>query len=198
METLTDELSAAPPHRMNPAIVLPKLERFVAMSNGLIREIGMRREGKWGQRLIKLRHLMSDAMDALIARAPIDIIAVLPMQKLGAFAGHAPRRPDLMREPDAMRLERALAWAKLLAGAGRFATDGAFHSAHREALERVSLHLRQYADAMVGELRTVDDAHRARAEAFVAAAQALGDAVLGQEETDLFRRRAAAATASRG
>jgi hypothetical protein len=193
METLTDELSAAPPHRMNPATVLPKLERFVAMSNGLIREIGVRREGKWGLRLVKLRHLASDAMDALIARAPIEIVAVLPMQKLGAFAGHAPRRPDLSRAPELARLDRALSWAKLLSGAGRFATDGAFHEAHREAFERVSLHLRQYADAMVGELRTIDDAHRPRAEAFVAAAQALGDAILGPEETDLFRRRVAAA-----
>ena len=197
MEQLSDELSAAPPHKMNPATVLPKLERFVAMSNGLIREIGVRREGKWGQRLVKLRHMTSDAMDALIARAPTEIVTVLPMQKFGAYAGHAPRRPDLTREPDAPRLTRALSWAKLLSGAGRFATDGAFHAAHREALERVSLHLRQYADAMVAELRTIDDAHRARAEAFVAAAQELGDAILGPEETDLFRRRAAAAAASR-
>jgi hypothetical protein len=197
MATLAGELSATPPHRMQPAAVLPKLERFVAMSNGLIREIGVRREGKWGQRLVKLRHLMSDAMDALIARAPIEIVAVLPMHKLGAYAGYAPRRPDLARELDVRRLERALDWAKLLAGAARFATDGAFHAAHREAFDRVSLHLRQYADAMVGELRTIDEAHRARAEAFVAAAQALGDAVLGREETDLFRRRVAAAAAGR-
>ena len=197
MGLLADELAAAPPHKMNPAIVLPKLERFIAMSNGLIREIGVRREGKWGQQLVKVRHLMSDAMDALITRSAIEITAVLPIQKLGAFAGHAPRRPDLTRDVDAMRLERALSWAKLLAGSARFATDGAFHEAHREAFERVSLHLRQYADAMVTELRTVDEAHRTRAESFVAAAQSLGDAVLGPEETDLFRRRAAAATASR-
>ena len=198
METLADELAAAPPHRMNPAVVLPKLERFVAMSNGLIREIGVRGEGKWGQRRIKLRHLASDAMDALIARAPIEIVAVLPMQQLGAFAGQAPRRPDLARAPEPARVERALGWANLLAGAGRFATDGAFHAAHSDALERVSLHLRQYADAMVAELRTIDDAHRARAEAFVAAAQVLGDAVLGHEETDLFRRRVTSAVATRG
>ncbi len=197
MQVLTDELSAVPPHKMNPATVLPKLERFVAMSNGLIREIGMRREGKWGQRLIKLRHLASDAMDALIARAPTEIVAVLPMQRLGAFAGHAPRRPDLTRELDDTRVARALGWAKLLSGSGKFATDGAFHSAHREAFDRVALHLRQYADAMVGELRTIDDQHRRRAEAFAEAAEALSDAVLGPEETDLFRRRAAAATASR-
>src|SRR5207253_649561 len=40
MEHLADDLTAAPPHKLNPAIVLPKLEQFVHMSNGLIREIG--------------------------------------------------------------------------------------------------------------------------------------------------------------
>ncbi|MBI1212869.1 MAG: hypothetical protein GC190_15515 [Alphaproteobacteria bacterium] len=197
MESLTDDLTAAPPHKMNPAVVLPKLERFVLMSNGLIREIGVRKGSKWGQHLVKARHLMSDAMDALIARAAIEINAVLPMQRLGAFAGGAPRRPDLLRDVDGQKLERALKWGELLAGSAKFATDGAFHAAHREAFERVAAHLRQYADAMVQELRTIDDGHRARAEAYVAAAQALGDAVLGPEETDLFRRRVAAATSAR-
>jgi hypothetical protein len=194
MEQLTDDLTSAPPHKMNPAVVLPKLERFVQMSNGLIREIGVRKGSKWGQHLVKVRHLMSDAMDALITRAGVEITAVLPMQKLGAFAGQAPRRPDLTRDVDNLRLERALAWGHLLSGSSKFATDGAFHAAHREAFDRVAGHLRQYADAMVQELRTLDEDRRPRAEAFVAAAQSLGDAVLGQEETDLFRRRVAAAT----
>lgn len=194
MEQLADDLTAAPPHKMNPAVVLPKLERFVQMSNGLIREIGVRKGSKWGQHLVKLRHLMSDAMDALIARAGIEIIAVLPLQRIGAFAGGAPRRPDLMREVDKLKLERALKWGGLLAGSQKFATDGAFHAAHRDAFDRVAAHLRLYADAMVQELRTIDEPHRARAEDYVAAAQSLGDAVLGPAETDLFRRRVIAAT----
>ena len=196
MQQLADELCAVPPDKMNPAMVLPKLERFVTMANGLIREIGVRREGEWGQRLVKLRHLASDAIDASIARAPAQIIAALPLQKFGAFAGHAPRRPDLAREPDAARVARALSWAKLLSGSATFAADGAFHSAHREALDRVNLHLRRYGEAMAGELRTIDEAHRARAQAFLAAAEILGDAILGREETDLLRRRVAAATAT--
>lgn len=194
MEQLTDDLTAAPPHKLNPGVVLPKLERFVQMSNGLIREIGVRKGSKWGQHLIKVRHLMSDAMDALITRAGVEVVAVLPMQKLGAFAGGAPRRPDLQRDVDKLKLERALKWGELLAGSAKFATDGAFHSAHREAFDRVAAHLRAYADAMVQELRTIDEDRRTRAEEFVAAAQSLGDAVLGTDETDLFRRRVIAAT----
>lgn len=196
MGHLADEIAAAPPHRMNPAAVLPKLERFVQMSNGVIREIGVHRSSKWGRHLVKVRHLMSDAMDALIARAAIEIVAVLPLQRLGAFAGLAPRRPDLTRAVEQPRLERALDWGHLLAGSAKFATDGAFHAAHSDAFERVAAHLRLYADAMVQELRTIDDLHRPRAEEYVAAAQALGDAVLGPEETDLFRRRVIAATKS--
>ena len=50
-----------------------------------------------------------------------------------------------------------------------------------------------YADSMVTELRTLEFEKRPRAQSFMAHAEALSDAVLGVEETDLMRRRAAAA-----
>jgi len=59
----------------------------------------------------------------------------------------------------------------------------------------VSQYLRSYTDSMVAELKTLDFEKRPRAQAFLAQAETLSDAILGVEETDLIRRRAAAALA---
>jgi hypothetical protein len=193
MENLALDIASVRPDTLDPEALLNKLERFVQMSGGLVREIGVRRDGKWGQRLIKIRQLASDAMDALIARAPREITAALPVQKLGAFGGRGPRRPDLSREPDTAKVERALLWGRLLAGATPYAGGGAFYAAHKDAFEEVSYYLRHYADSMVTELRTFEFDKRPRAQAFMMQAERLSDTVLGVEETDLMRRRAAAA-----
>jgi hypothetical protein len=195
MENLALDIASVRPETLDPDAVLNKLERFVQMSGGLVREIGVRRDGKWGQRLIKIRHLASDAMDALIARSPREILAALPVQRLGAFGGRGPRRPDLSRDPDVARVERALLWGRLLAGSTPYASGGAFYSAHKDAFEEVSHFLRSYAESMVSELRALDFDKRPRAQAYMQHAETLSDTILGIEETDLMRRRVAAALA---
>ncbi|MBL9097092.1 MAG: hypothetical protein JNK07_09210 [Alphaproteobacteria bacterium] len=195
MEHLALDIASVRPDMFDPDLVLNKLERFVQMSGGLVREIGVRRDGKWGQRLIKIRQLASDAMDALIARAPREILAALPVQRLGAFGGRGPRRPDLSREPDFAKIERALQWGRLLAGATPYAGGGAFVASHKDAFDEVSQYLRSYAENMVSELRALDFDKRPRAEAYMQQAERLSDTILGVEETDLMRRRVAAALA---
>jgi hypothetical protein len=195
MEHLALDIASVRPDTLEPDSLLNKLERFVQMSSGLVREIGVRRDGKWGQRLIKIRQLASDAMDALIVRAPREILAALPVQRLGAFGGRGPRRPDLSREPDLAKIERALQWGRLLAGATPYAGGGAFVASHKDAFDEVSQYLRSYAENMVSELRALDFDKRPRAEAYMQQAERLSDTILGVEETDLMRRRVAAALA---
>jgi hypothetical protein len=195
MENLALDIASVRPELLDPDVILNKLERFVQMSGGLVREIGVRRDGKWGQRLIKIRQLASDAMDALIARSPREITAALPVLRLGAFGGRGPRRPDLSRDPDMQKIEKALLWGRLLAGATPYAGGGAFYAAHKDAFEEVSHFLRSYAENMVSELRALDFDKRPRAQEFMQHAEMLSDTILGVEETDLMRRRVAAALA---
>jgi hypothetical protein len=195
MENLALDIASVRPELLDPDVILNKLERFVQMSGGLVREIGVRRDGKWGQRLIKIRQLASDAMDALIARSPREITAALPVLRLGAFGGRGPRRPDLSRDPDMQKIEKALLWGRLLAGATPYAGGGAFYAAHKDAFEEVSHFLRSYAENMVSELRALDFDKRPRAQEFMQHAETLSDTILGVEETDLMRRRVAAALA---
>jgi hypothetical protein len=194
MENLALDIASVRPDSIDPDVLLTKLDRFVQMSGGLVREIGVKREGKWGQRLIKIRQLASDAMDSLIVRAPREITAALPVQRLGAFGGRGPRRPDLSRDPDPTRVERALVWGRLLAGSTPYAGGGAFYAAHKDAFEEVSQYLRMYADSMMGELKSLEFEKRPRAQAFQMHAEALSGVILGMEEAEQIRRRAAAAT----
>ncbi|MBP6012396.1 MAG: hypothetical protein KBA31_09230 [Alphaproteobacteria bacterium] len=194
MENLALDIASVRPDTLDTDTLLTKLDRFVQMSGGLVREIGGRRDGKWGQRLIKIRQLASDAMDALIVRAPREIMAALPVQKLGAFGGRGPRRPDLARDPDPAKIDRAMVWGRLLAGSMPYAGGGSFYSAHKDAFEEVSQYLRGYAESMMAELRTLEFDRRPRAQAFQVHAEALSDLVLGIEETDQIRRKAASMT----
>ena len=136
---------------------------FAFIVLGLVREIGSRRDGKWGQRLIKIRHLASDAMESLVTRAPREITAALPVLKLGAFGGRGPKRPDLAKDPDAGKLDRALVWGKLLAGSTPYAGGGDFYQAHKDAFDEVSNFLLAYTESLVVELKTLDFEKRPRA-----------------------------------
>jgi hypothetical protein len=190
MEHMALDIASVRPDAMDTDAILNRLDRFTQMSSGLVREIGSRRDGKWGQRLIKIRQLASDAMDMLIARVPREIAAALPMQKAGGVVTRGPGRADLSREPELGRIERALAWGRLLAGATPYAGSGGFHKSHKQAFEDVSTYLMGYSESVVAALRTLDPARRPRAQTYLVHAQALSATILGHEEAEQMRRRA--------
>lgn len=189
MENMALDIASMRPDNLDPELLLNKLDHFTQMSGGLVREIGPKREGKWGQRLIKIRQLVSDAMDSFITRAPREITAALPVQKLGAFAGRGPKRPDFSRDPDPVKVDRALVWGKLLAGSTPYAGGGNFHAAHKDAFEEVSNYLLSYTESIVVELRTLDADKRPRAQSFLMHTQSLSAAILGHEEAEKIRKR---------
>lgn len=189
MEHLALDIASMRPDAMDTDALLNRLDRFTQMSSGLVREIGSRRDGKWGQRLIKIRQLASDAMDMLIARVPREIAAALPMQKAGGMSGRGPGRADLTREPELARIERALAWGRLLAGATPYAGAGGFHKSHKQSFEEVSAYLTGYCESATATLRTLDPSRRPRAQTYLTHAQALSATILGHEEAEQMRRR---------
>lgn len=191
MEHLALDIASVRPDAMDTDAILNRLDRFTQMSGGLVREIGSRRDGKWGQRLIKIRQLASDAMDMLIARVPREIASALPAQRPALPIGRGQTRPDLAREPDVGRMERALAWGRLLAGATPYAGGGDFHRSHRQAFEEVSMYLTEYTDSIAAVLKSLDASRRPRAQAYLGHAQALVATILGHEEAEQMRRRVA-------
>jgi hypothetical protein len=172
--------------------LVSRIAAFSNLSSGLVKEVEMRRAGKWGQRLLKDRAALAEVMDGYMERAPREMLAALPTQKTGTYAG-GPRVPDITRAPDPEKCERALRYAKLIAGCKDFAASGSFASSLAEAQEETTAALRLYVDDMLRELRAAEGDKRAHAEQYFALAVELTGLLLTEQEAEFLRRRGRAA-----
>jgi hypothetical protein len=170
------------------------LQAFAMLSSGLVKEVEMRRAGKWGQRLLKDRAALAEVMDAYMERAPREMLAALPTVKAGAFAG-GPRVPDLRHAPNEEKRERALRYARLISGCKDFAAQGSFGSSLATAQEEVALVLTTYCDEMLRELKSAAGERREIAEQYFTLAADLTGFLLSPEDGEILRRRGRSALA---
>src|SRR6185437_9603108 len=56
-------------------MLLGHLAQFVELSSNITREIDMRRDGKWGKRLLADRAAVAETMDRLMEHAPKEVAA---------------------------------------------------------------------------------------------------------------------------
>lgn len=178
------------------ADVLAAVETFAQISTGIVRELGIKRDGAWGKRLMAARGAMAEQMERLLGRAVRDITATLPMVRRSSFSLHARRMPDMTKHLDPQKAERAITLATIVGGARQHAMAGAFAGFLAEVEEKTVEALRHYTDEMFDELRTAEDSLTAQASDYVGHAVELSRLILGQEEAELIRRRAAAAVAA--
>ena len=59
--------------------LLTQVGGFSDLSSAVVKEIEVRRDGEWGQRLLKDRAAVGEAMDKFMERAPREMAAALPM-----------------------------------------------------------------------------------------------------------------------
>jgi hypothetical protein len=171
--------------------LVENLSRFTSLSSGIVKGIDMRRDGKWGQRLMKDRAALAEVMDGFMDRAPKELAAALPLQKSG-FSGGS-KMPDFSRMVDSDKTERALRYARLVIGCKPFAVAGSFGAAVKKAEEDMCQLLRSYNEDVVKELRSPDDKKRAVAESQFVHVVKLTAILFSEEEAELLRRRGRAA-----
>ncbi len=164
---------------------------FATLSSGMVKEVEMRRDGKWGQRLLKDRAALAEVMNGYMKRAPKEILAALPTLKTGYSGG--PRMPDTSRPPDAEKTDRAVRYVKLIAGCREFAPAASFGASLADAQDEVNTALRTYCEDMLRELRNADADRRNNAEQFFALAADFTGLLLSPEEGEFLRRRGRAA-----
>ncbi|HEY0107609.1 MAG TPA: hypothetical protein VGB91_16120 [Rhizomicrobium sp.] len=172
--------------------LIDNLSHFTALSSGIVKGIEIRRDGKWGQRLMKDRAALAETMDGFMERAPKEFAAALPLQKSGSFGG-GPKYPDFNRPVDPDKGARALRYARLVAGCRPFAAAASFGATQKNAEEDMSQALRNYNEDVVKELRVAAGARRAVVESQFEIACRLTAALFSEEEADLLRRRGKAA-----
>jgi hypothetical protein len=182
-------IQSARPVNFDPDKVLANLAGFTELSSGMVKELGIRRDGKWGQRLAKDRAAVAQIMENLLQRARKEILAALPPQKGFAFARRQ-RGLDLSRAVDPDRVARAMRYAQLVAHSRPFAVAGAFSARLMKVTDETSLALRSYAEDILRELRATAPEARLSAGEHLNVMLSLCELVLGEGETDFLRRRA--------
>jgi hypothetical protein len=180
------------PPSFDAADLLDHVSGFTLLSNGLVKEIEVRRDGRWGQRLLKERASVAEIMDDLMRKATRDIVAALPTLKSGTYAG-GPRVVDLTRPFDNEKGERAINYARLIAGCKPLAAAGSFAASLGEADTEVCLALKAYCEDLLRELRACEGERRERAERYFELAVSLTHTLLSAEEGEFMRRRGRAA-----
>ena len=192
IETHGNTVRAVKPPNFDTAELLESLSRFTTLSSGIVKGIDMRRDGKWGQRLMKDRAQLAEVMDGFMERAPKELAAALPMQKSGGFGG-GPKFPDFTKPVDADKSDRALRYARLVAGCKQLAAAASFGATQKKADEEMCQLLRSYNEDVVKELRIADGARRAVVESQFEIVCNLTAILFSEEEADLLRRRGKAA-----
>jgi hypothetical protein len=192
MEAHAVQIRSARQPVFDAAALVEHVSGFAALSNGIVKEIEMRRDGRWGQRLMKDRAAVAEMMESFIKRAPKEILAALPTLKTGSYAG-GPRAPDLSRGLDAEKAERARRYAELVVGCRPVAAAASFGATLSDARDEVIVALRPYCEDIVKELRETVGERRRIAEQYFDMAAELTTQFLSAEEGEFLRRRGRAA-----
>jgi hypothetical protein len=181
--------------QFDPDNLVEHLTAFALLSNGLVKEVEMRRDGRWGRHLMSERAAVAEIMENMMKRAPREVLGALPTLKTGSYSG-GPRAPDLSRAPDQEKLDRAMHYARLMAGCKPIAGAAAFGAAQAQADDEIVTALQRYCEDLVRELRTATGDRLAHAEGYFTLGVELTSILFSAEEAEFLRRRGRAATSA--
>ncbi|HEY5084472.1 MAG TPA: hypothetical protein VII48_08130, partial [Rhizomicrobium sp.] len=140
MDTLQTAILATRTGAFDADTLLAQVEGFSELSSSVVKEMEMRRDGEWGQRLLRDRSAVGNVMDAFMERAVKEISQALPIQK-GAT--------DVTKHIAPEKRASALNYARLVGGARKFAAAASFAAKHKAVSEEISHHLRRYVEDAV-------------------------------------------------
>ena len=183
MDSLQAAILATRTAAFDPETLLTQVAGFSELSSSVVKEIEVRRNGEWGQRLLKDRAAVGNVMDAFMEKAVKEISTALPIQK-GAS--------DVTRQVAPEKRASALNYARLVGGARNFAAAASFGAKHKAVSEEISHHVRRYVEDAVRELKGEGE-RRAAAEFQLNYCAELASVLISTEEAELIRRRVRAA-----
>ncbi|HWY62272.1 MAG TPA: hypothetical protein VNW15_10265 [Rhizomicrobium sp.] len=187
MEYLRDAILATRHPLFNAETLLDQVAHFTELSSAIVKEIEIKRDGEWGQRLLKDRSQTGNVMDGFMDRAMREIAAAMPMQK--GTGGTA----DFSRSLDHEKRELAIRYTKLVVGSRNFAAAGSFAAKQKTAYEDISAYLRRYIEDVVKELKSGDSARRAIADGYFQLCADLTGLLFSDKDVELLQRRGRAA-----
>lgn len=146
--------------------------------------MGITRDGDWGQRMFKSRAQVSDAIDRkFLHDAEQRIMSALPTKSGG-------RVPRLTEWPNDNDFELAEQRAKAINDINQLSKQLGNQSACRNLTSRMLKHFDNYSEGMLKALPQAPEHLAPVAQAYVYVAVRLMELILGPEDADILRRRA--------
>lgn len=193
LERLTDSFVRQLRERAAPDQIGMTLKTFTAAFGALTNEIGIRREGRWGKRLLALRGKISAAMATELAQWEKTLAAGLPMARDMRSGFYS---PDIRRPPQQDRSASLLRLAQVMQAVRPYADATAFGGEYRGAHAGFTKELDQYVEKLYDRLRGAEDAElKENAVAFHKIAVELTRLLSGEDAASVVMRRGRAAAA---
>jgi hypothetical protein len=170
--------------------LLDEVRGFAELSSAIVKEIEIRRDGEWGQRLLKDRQTVGGVMEEFMERAPKELAAALPMHK------GTGRSADFSRAVDLQKHEMARRYVRLVTGCRKFAANASFSAKQKEVSEDLCAYLKRYNEDVLKELRSPGLSGRAVVETQFALCTDFTAMLFSAEEAELLRRRGKAASSA--
>jgi hypothetical protein len=188
-------LRALKPADFDPAKADEILRRFALLQAGMTREVGMRKDGNWGKRLLKTRGLVSDAMQGLLERIVKDLQLALPMERASSGSRSGALVPAFKDVPYGLIGARLPALAKFLATAKQFAGQLGFSVAFEKTLIEFHSLFDDYTEGLLNRLAQARGTERDLVRAWADLTVQIMTPVYSEEAMRIFGRRLAAASA---
>lgn len=175
---------------------LAELGRVSDLLTGFTEELGVRKDGQWGERIYACRRTASAAMERQLENALKTVRACLPVRRAGGASGVLTDRPALTETVGPDAAAQAINASRLIMGCRDAASRFAFEAAYADTRAKAMKAACSYADGLLDELRAAGQGERENAGPLVDCVEALLEVFTGGDNAAVFRRRANAAQAA--
>lgn len=195
LEAEAAALKALKPAEFNPARADDILRRFAMLQTGMTHEIGMRKDGAWGKRLLKTRGLVSGAIEGLFERTLKEMQLLFAMQRASSGSRSGALVPAYSGPPSPTAAARAEALTSFLATAKLFASQLGYSVAFDKTLVGIQSIFDDYTDGLLNILAQSRGAERDLALGWADLMVRVMSPVFSEEAMRILTRRMTAATA---
>lgn len=167
--------------------IVRKASRFAAAFKGITTDIGIRRDGEWGQRMYASRNAVAETLETrILKRADKVVVSALVKKRGGKLEG-------LTAWPDDETFEAAENRASALSALYRISDQLGIRAGCQSELDDIRKLLNDYSVSLVEELSRIPKHDHQPAFANLAVVVRLLELVANSDEADLLRRRGRAA-----
>ena len=194
IEIDAESLSNLRSGEFDPTAALELLRSFAARQKGMTKELGMRKDGDWGKRLLKARGTVSSGLERLFDKSVKEFSSTLSTRKprSGSKASSL-RVPDLARAPDAEKGHRLASLAKFIVGSWDFASQLGYGVAYEKARSEIDNYIDEFAGLLVDARTSAATEDEGAIEAYAVVCEAAMRPLFSDEACQVFARRMASA-----